>query len=171
MNRKRKQLSLLIEGNQSQGIEEVRRKHNPLQYGLIQSHVTLCREDEIDKLDMVLGNLSKLKQEPFEIKLETVKRFSEGKGVLIPVNDQDGKLQNLRKFILKGIISFPRELQAHITLMHPRNSACTGQLFEEIKKVEFPATIKFSKISLIEQETGKKWNVWNVLKEFKLKPE
>jgi 2'-5' RNA ligase len=47
----------------------------------------------------------------------------------------------------------------HITLMHPRNSTCTDEIFEELKKLKFALTMKFDRISLIEQVNNGKWKI------------
>jgi len=52
-----------------------------------------------------------------------------------------------------------KEQVPHITIMHPRNSICNDEIFEQIKKQEFPTELEFKKISLIEQRSGEKWNV------------
>ena len=49
--------------------------------------------------------------------------------------------------------------------MHPRNSVCTDEIFRQIQQIEFPKTLAFSKISLIEQQDG---NKWQVIEEFNL---
>ena len=166
MNKTRTQLTLFISENDAQIIEQIRQEFNPKQYDLIKSHVTLCREDELENMEQVLNNLTHLKHKPITIKFGKIIRFLEGKGVLIPALNDNKSLENLRKNILKGIIENPRIQEPHITLMHPRNATCTDEIFAEIQKYNLPIKIKFSKISLIEQEMGQKWRI---LKEFELK--
>ena len=43
----RRQLTLFVEPPENLIIEEIRRRYNPIQFELINCHVTLCREDEI----------------------------------------------------------------------------------------------------------------------------
>ena len=102
----------------------------------------------------------------FELQTNGLKRFSKDKGVLISLKDEKREFRKLREMILKNGNSIPREQKAHITLMHPRNSTCDDEKFEEIKKIKIPKTLNIRKISLIEQEVGKKWRI---LKEFNLK--
>ena len=71
----------------------------------------------------------------------------------------------LRSQILHGIIETPRNHEPHITLMHPRNSTCTDDIFQQISKVILPAVITFEKISLIEQ-IGQE--PWKIIQEFDL---
>lgn len=165
MKPKRTQLSLFIAPKWAETIESIREKYNPLQYALIKSHVTLCREDELTPLEQVLENLKNLNAEALSIDFGPVIRFSEGAGVMIPAIGPYDRFQQLRIKVLHGIIKNPRAQEPHITLMHPRNSTCTDEIFKIIGQVEFPAQIRFKKISLIEQEIGKEWRV---LREFEL---
>ena len=45
---KRKQLTLFLEASEAESIERIRKEFNPKQFALIKSHITLCREDEIE---------------------------------------------------------------------------------------------------------------------------
>lgn len=154
---KRRQLTLFVDPEVSKEIELIRQKFNSEQFNLIKSHVTLCREDEIEQLDLVLANLKQLKFDSFSIEFDLPIRFNDGKGVYLPTKIFPEQFHKLRTEILKGIIENPRTPKAHITLMHPRNSTCNEVIFEEIKKTLFPTKLTFSRISLIEQEIGKKW--------------
>lgn len=143
----------------------MRRRFNPEQYALIGCHVTLCREDELEQIEKVMHNLEGLDQNNIVLAFGHPIRFSEGAGVLLPALGNDQHFQRLRASILAGIIANPRKHEPHITLMHPRNSTCTDEIFAQIVKNYFPKRITFRKISLIEQEMGKKWRT---LKEFDL---
>jgi hypothetical protein len=166
MNSKRIQLTLFVDDKDSEAIEQIRSTFNPLQYDLIKSHVTLCIENELAALEKVTQNLLTLNHDCINIHFGEVARFSGGKGVLIPALGDNVRFQALRKLILKGIIEVPGNMDPHITLMHPRNSICTDDIFEQIQKAKLPNMIEFRKISLIQQENGDKWNV---LKEFALR--
>jgi 2'-5' RNA ligase superfamily len=166
MTKTRTQLTLFINEKDAKIIEEIRQKFNPKQYALIKSHVTLCREDELENMVQILHNLTNLNQESVTIQFGNIIRFSDKKGVLIPALKNNKSFQDLRKNILKGIIENPRIQEPHITLMHPRNATCTDEIFAEIKKYDLPNILNFTKISLIEQEIGRKWRI---LKEYELK--
>ncbi len=171
MKQRRKQLTLFIDESQSEAIEEIRLTFNPKQYALIKSHVTLCREDELEELGFILRALSSLNHAPIVLPLGSIKRFAENKGVLIPTIGENIDFHHLRAKILTGLVDVPRIQKPHITLMHPRNSTCTDQIFDTIKQISLPQRLLFTKISLIEQEIGKKWHT---LSEFELandKPE
>lgn len=168
MNPTRSQLTLFVEDEYATSvIEGVRRKFNPEQYALIGCHVTLCREDELEQIEKVMHNLEGLDQNNIVLAFGHPIRFSEGAGVLLPALGNHQHFQRLRASILAGIIANPRKHEPHITLMHPRNSACTDDIFAQIVKNHFPKHITFRKISLIEQELGRKWRT---LKEFNLNP-
>ena len=166
MSHQRRQLTLFVDEKQSAAIERIRQKLNPLQYGLIKAHVTLCREDEIEPIENVLHNLTNQILPKIVICFGGVIRFSDGNGVLLPANDNLHSYRTLRSKILHGIIETPRNHEPHITLMHPRNSTCTDDIFQQISKVILPAVITFEKISLIEQiDQGP----WKIIQEFDLK--
>lgn len=165
MTTKRIQLTLIVAEKQAAQLEEIRKTFNPLQYELIKSHVTLCREDELEPIEQVLQNLQGLKQEAIAIDFGPVVRFSNGTGVMIPAVGDNQSFHNLRAKVLQGIVDQPRIPEPHITLMHPRNSICTDAIFGQIQKYTLPIQLCFTKISLIEQENGLKWNV---LQEYEL---
>ncbi|MEO8763634.1 MAG: 2'-5' RNA ligase family protein [Ginsengibacter sp.] len=155
----RRQLTLFIEDKDAGNIEKVRQKFNIRQSELIKSHVTLCRDDEIENLEQVLTNLATLQLKGISICFGQVIRFADGKGVLIPAKGENKEFQNLRKLILQGLNGNPGQHEPHVTVMHPRNSTCTDIIFEQIAKVNLPTSLDFKKISLIEQEEGRKWEI------------
>lgn len=155
MATKRKQLTLFLDESQSYPIEAIRQGYNPVQYALIKGHLTLCREDEIEDFEQVLTRLANLNWPSFSLEVGDLKRFSAGKGVLIEIHDPNGYFQGLRK----EIIPEPRLHQPHLTLMHPRNSICTDEIFVTLQETTFPTTLSFSKVSLIEQVVGEQWQV------------
>lgn len=160
MNKRRRiQLTLFVDEKQSAAIERIRQKFNPLQYRLIRAHVTLCREDEIESFDNVLYNLTSQVLPKISICFGKVTRFSEGNGVLLPVNDNLHSFRTLRSQVLYGIIEAPRNHEPHITLMHPRNSICTDEIFQQIIKINLPTIITFGKVSLIEQVEQEPWKI------------
>ena len=159
---KRLQLTLFLNKNQSSDIETIRKKYNPVQQALIDSHITLCREDELFDLQIIRKNLQNLKFEPLEFYFGQPQRFSDGIGVLLPVLGNIEMFDFLRKNILKGVIENPREYKPHLTLMHPRNSICTDAIFQEISKISFPKHNFIYKISLIQQLNMEKWEVLEV---------
>lgn len=162
----RRQLTLFIDPKDAEIIEQVRQEFNPKQYELIKSHVTLCREDEIQNLEQVILNLHSLNQEEIVIEFGKVIRFENGKGLLLPATTNNLEFQELRKQVLIGVIDTPRKHEAHITLMHPRNSTCTDAIFNHVERLSLPKRLTFKSISLIEQEDGREWKI---LQEFELR--
>lgn len=154
----RRQLTLFIPKKDSKIIESLRSTFNPIQKELIDAHITLCREDEIENLEKILENLENLKFPPIKLTIDKPTRFSEGKGVFLTIKESH-TFDELRKKILDNIIPAPRKQEAHITIMHPRNSSCNDETFKKISEVEFPKEIEFNEISLIEQKNERKWNV------------
>jgi len=157
----RRQLTLFVD---SEAIELIRFKFNRQQFDLIAAHVTLCREDEIENLEAVLENLKDLKfQQHLSLKFRLPERFDDGKGVYMPSAENNPEFDALRKVILCGITENPRKHLPHITLMHPRNSACTDIIFNEIRNIHLPLEMKFDKVSLIEQRHD---SAWCIVEEF-----
>jgi 2'-5' RNA ligase len=166
INNIRRQLTLFVNRKDAETIEQVRKEFNPIQFALIKSHVTLCREDEIENLDLVLLNLLSLAHPEIIIEFGKAARFDHDKGLLLPVTSGTDQFQELRKKVLVGLCDNPRKQDPHITLMHPRNSTCTDNIFDKIEKVSLPSRLIFKRISLIEQEDGKQWRT---LQDFDLK--
>lgn len=162
MKKKRIQLTLFVEEKESETIEAIRKKFNPEQYVLIKSHVTLCREDELEKIDKVIERLTNVDHSYISMQFGPAVRFSDGKGVLLPAIDNSEQFQKLREVLLLGTIPNPRKHQPHITLMHPGNSTCTDSLFEQIIRYKLPGRLVFTSISLIEQEERSKWKILRV---------
>lgn len=159
----RRQLTLFAEPADAKAIEAIRGTFNPEQRRLIDCHVTLCREDELSDLEIVIDNLCKLESRPLTIRFGKPVRFGEGKGVLIPGEGPNEEFHRLRKMALKGLTDSPRHHEPHITLIHPRNAACTDAMFETIRSMDWPAQLEFRKIALIEQADG---GAWATLREF-----
>ena len=159
MDNKRIQLTLFIDTAEAAAIEKIRKEFNSLQYELIPAHVTLCREDELEGMEKVIQNLAALHHPSITIHFGKPVRFAAGKGVMIPALENNEAFQQLRAVLLKGIITKPKRHEPHITLLHPRNAACTDALFEQIQNTAFPKSVTFKSISLVEQEGGQPWRV------------
>lgn len=167
MDRKiRQQLTLFVSPKDSKEIENIRRQFNPKQYHLIDSHVTLCREDEIENISFILDILQQLDTSKITIRFGQTTRFDNGFGVLLPALRDNEEFQQLRLKILTGLGMTVRRHEPHITLMHPRNSTCTDEIFKEIQKINLPTSLSFDTISLIEQVDG---GQWQILMKYKLK--
>ncbi|WP_434036179.1 2'-5' RNA ligase family protein [Formosa sp. 4Alg 33] len=157
MQNLRQQFTLFIEES-SENIEKIRATYNPEQYHLIPCHITLFREDEIDSIAKLIERISTINLEkPLRIALNGPERFANGRGVFLPANNKNTEFKALRECILGTHLI--HEQHPHVTLMHPRNSACTESIFLEIKKQDLPTELFFNKISLIEQINGGKWKV------------
>lgn len=165
-NNIRRQLTLFVEQKDAETIEQIRQEFNPRQFELIKSHVTLCREDEIQNLEQVISNLLSLAQTEIVIEFGKATRFDKGKGLFLPATNDNAEFQELRRQILAGLNDNPKKQEPHVTLMHPRNSTCTDSIFGQIEKVSLPTKLKFKTISLIEQKDDKQWKI---LQEFEFK--
>lgn len=155
----RRQLTLFVDPKNAENIERIRTVFNPMQSAIIKSHVTLCREDEIAAIEQVLAKLHQLPLSAITIEFGAVVRFDNGKGVLLPAKGNNTAYQNLRKQILSGLIDNQKKPAPHITLMHPRNSTCTDDIFEELFTINLSSKLTFKSISLIEQKDGGQWEI------------
>lgn len=155
----RRQLTLFVDKKDAGEIESIRKKFNSIQHQLIASHVTLCRENEIQDIDKVQENLHNLDTSAVTIQFGQVTRFDNGNGVLIPALGDNEQFHCLREKIVARLIEMVRGHEPHITLMHPRNSNCTDDIFKEIQSTNLPRYLKFHKISLIEQVNGGPWQI------------
>lgn len=147
-------------------IEIIRRKFNPLQQQLIDSHVTLCREEEVENVDIMLDILQNLDTSAITINFGKVTRFDNDKGVLLPASGDNEQFHQLRGKVLTKLNKTVRRHEPHITLMHPRNSTCTDNVFEKIQSVNLPTCLEFNTLSVIEQSDG---GLWQTIKSFNLK--
>ncbi|HMX38881.1 MAG TPA: 2'-5' RNA ligase family protein [Saprospiraceae bacterium] len=162
----RHQLSLFATGPEAALLEGLRQRFNPAQHALIAAHVTLCREDELEPLPQLLHTLRGLRAPVLSLQFGPPLRFHEGRGVLLPAQEPCKAFHDLRRKILaKEGATNPRHAAAHLTLMHPRNAACTAQIWREISGLSLPTSLTFSRISLIRQTDG---GVWELLEEFGL---
>jgi 2'-5' RNA ligase superfamily len=160
INSIRRQLTAFVEQKDAENIEHIRQAFNPRQYELIKSHVTVCREDEITELEHVIQNLTRLTHSPHPdivIEFGRAMRFDNGNGVLLPAKRGIAEFQELRRRILRGVHDNPRHQEPHITLLHPRNSTCTDDIFAQIEATPLPTTLALRTVSLIEQVDGGRW--------------
>jgi 2'-5' RNA ligase len=162
----RRQLTLFADKKDAEEIENIRKRFNPEQYHLIDSHITLCREDEIENIAVVLDNLQHLNAAKITIQFGELTRFNNSLGVLLPALDDNEQFHQLRLQVLAGLSMTVRRHQPHITLMHPRNSICTDEIFKTIQEFNLPTSLTFNNISFIEQVDG---GQWRTLKIYKLK--
>lgn len=162
----RRQLTFFVDKKDAGPIEEIRGRFNPQQRALIDSHVTICREDEIENIALVLRNLQLMDSYALAIQFGKVIRFDNGKGVLLPASGNNEAFHQLRMKVLAGLDKTVRHHEPHITLIHPRNATCTDDVFETIQQIALPSVLRFNTISLIEQIDGKKWRI---LAQFQLK--
>jgi len=145
----RQQLTLFVDRKYSHEIEYIRSLYNSKQHALIDSHVTLCIEDEIQNSESIFNNLNQLEASKIIIRFGQVKRFDNGRGVMLPGFGDNEQFHLLRSKVLNDSGASVRIPEPHITLMHLRNSNCT-----DIQKINFPTNLEFHTISLIQQING-----------------
>jgi 2'-5' RNA ligase len=154
----RRQLSLYVPGNAAAELEAIRRVVDPVQSGLIPAHVTLCREDEIDRMSLadLEGSWSDGRLKPITLHFGRPEVFS-GHGILLNCTAGQDEFQALREQVLgrTGI----RTARPHITLAHPRNPKAPGNSLAVASGLRTSIPITFDAICLIEQIGGQPWQV------------
>ncbi|HSS50742.1 MAG TPA: 2'-5' RNA ligase family protein [Thermoanaerobaculia bacterium] len=136
-------------------MESLRSRFNPVQFSLIRSHVTLCRENEVEDWEAFSFRLAR--SGPFNVSLAFDRPVREGNLVYLPAVESVDSFDALRYVLLGNGGSRPRKQPAHITLIHPRNGACTDAVFGEILSQFVPFSTTFDTVTLIEQTEGGRW--------------
>ncbi|MBI1324499.1 hypothetical protein GC170_15120 [bacterium] len=155
---KRSQLTMFVRENLAGPIEAIRIIVDPVQHSLIPAHVTLCREDELEKYE---GWRERLAAMPAEMILQTL-RFGRaesfaGHGILLPCIEGIERFRILRQTILGS--DTIRDARPHMTLAHPRNPKSPGNAIEIACGLPSEFEITFDTIRLIEQFDSNPWNV------------
>jgi hypothetical protein len=154
-----------VNKHEAKEIEHIRKQFNPIQQQLIACHVTLCREEEIEDINRVLHNLQALDISGITMRFAPAARFADGKGVWLPAAGDNEEFHQLRLEIMGGSEKALGRPEPHITLMHPRNSTYTEEIFRLIQKADLPTLLSFDEVSLIEQVNGEPWET---LRRYKL---
>lgn len=89
----RRQLTLFVEQQDAVTIEQVRQAFNPVQFELIRSHVTLCREDEMQNLEQIITDILFLTQPEITLEFGMATRFDNGKAALLPAKNDNTEFQ------------------------------------------------------------------------------
>lgn len=154
----RRQATLYLPPPDNDLVEWIRSHFNPVQFGLIRAHVTLCREDEVGDLGELSSRLTKLGAIEVELTFGTPVR--DRNRVSLPAFGSTESFDALRDSLLAVGGSGPRKQDPHVTLVHPRNGTCSDSDFEEIARRCGPFTTTFRTVSLIEQVDGGPWKEW-----------
>jgi hypothetical protein len=152
----RKQLTLFVPPDAAVDIEAVRKLVDPVQFGLIAAHVTLCREDELGDLASVEARLRDSSFDPLELRFGRVEVFSEHGLWMRCIGGEEG-FRALRGYLLGS--DEVRDQIPHITLAHPRNPKAPGNSPRSAATLPEPLDVTFPTVHLIEQERGAPWRV------------
>lgn len=154
----RRQLTLFVPHDAAAVIEAVRQRVDPVQYGLIGAHVTLCREDEIADLTVpVLRNrLARAARPPLTLIFGPPTPFA-NHGMLLPCVVGADAFHDLRVAVLDRPAIRPSD--AHLTVAHPRNPRAADNVAATYAALPTPMTITFAAVALIEQRDAEPWIV------------
>jgi hypothetical protein len=150
----RRQATLFF-NNAPTALTHCRHRYNRIQADLIPAHVTLCREDEVVDWLAFEQRVASIGKVHLEMKFGSPVR--NGNSVLLPAIEGVEAFTALRRTLLSDGLSEPRPMNAHVTIIHPRNGICTDAIFAEILQALQPFPWTFSEIALIEQHHGGPW--------------
>lgn len=153
----RRQATLYLKGKKE--VDLIRHRFDPAQANIIGTHITLCREDEVENWDE-LAELVEFKK-PSKLLLNFGLPQRDKNFVWLPCED-DSEFDRLRAEMLGPTA---RKQTPHLTLIHPRKGYCTDTIFAEITAAYAPFSYSFEEIAFIEQTDG---GVWKVLETFGL---
>ena len=156
MGASRKQLSMYVPPDAATELEAVRRAVDPVQSRLIPAHVTLCREDELGRLESVRAGLRRPPFKPLTLRFGRPVAFS-GHGLLLECVGGGDQFRALREYLLApGRI---RDQKPHITLAHPRNPKAGGNSSGNTSALPEVIEVTFPSVCLIEQEGDEPWRL------------
>lgn len=141
-------------------IERIRKHFNSVQAALISAHVTLLREDEVIDWDEVAARTGEIRK---AVTLKIGQPRRDGHLVFLPCEDIEESFRDLRIHLQKS--RDIRDHKPHITLIHPRNAACSDETWDEIRESIEPFTYTFREVSFILQEKG---GVWKTIRTFRI---
>ncbi|WP_425509545.1 2'-5' RNA ligase family protein [Xanthomonas maliensis] len=154
----RRQLTLFVQEPGKSRLDALRSSLDPVQASLISAHVTLCREDEIEKLDpaAVFSKVESWAQGALRLAFGVPRAFN-GHGVLLPCVHGSDEFHRLRQWLLED--QGTREHAAHLTLAHPRNPKAQGNTAIALAGLPSALEFPFPVVSLIEQHGSAPWRV------------
>jgi hypothetical protein len=154
----RVQLSLFVPPSSAERLEAARRLLDPVQAKLIPAHVTLCREDELQDIDLatlgsIVGSSGAI---PIRLRFGSPEVF-QGHGVLLPCIEGEVEFHELRCRILSS--RTVRRPAPHITLAHPRNPRSPQNTPANRSALPVGLVITFAEVRYILQEAARPWQV------------
>ncbi len=158
---RRTQWTLFVPSPHRERLDAIRAQLDPVQHALIGAHVTLCREDEIEGIDVDVLRALLCTFAATELRLwfgDPV-RFG-GHGVLLPCVEGHEQFHRLRQHVL-GDASARRQ-EAHVTLAHPRNPHAEGNRDDVVAGLRCARVIHFAHVARIEQDGSAPWQTLGV---------
>ena len=154
----RSQLSLYVPQSAAAELEAARELLDPVQASLIPAHVTLCREDELEGLELtsLRSRLAVPEAAPITLRFGHPESFHEH-GVLLPCVAGEADFEALRQWLLgsKNV----RHQAPHITLAHPRNPKSPHNNLASLALLPSNPVVTFAIVSRIQQEGSAPWQL------------
>lgn len=154
----RVQLSLFVPPPDAVPLERARRLLDPIQAALIPAHVTLCREDELESIDLrrLDAIIAASRAAPVCLRFGAAEVFK-GHGVLLPCIDGEENFHDLRCRLLRS--SIVRRHAPHLTLAHPRNPRAPLNIPANLHAVPAGLVVTFAVVHHILQDGVQPWRV------------
>ncbi len=144
MSKIRKQLSMFAAGDSVIGIEEAREIVDPIQFGLIAAHITLCRESELENLKRIKARLLNIDLPTLKVRFGRPKRFA-GHGLMMECLEGEEDFRQIREYILESK-HISRQIP-HIKLAQPRNPEAKGNSVANLNRLPKIIELEFPLIS------------------------
>lgn len=158
----RQQLTLFVPEPWGSQLDALRQTLDPVQASLIAAHVTLCREDELEGMDLdaIFKRISAWPSGALQLAFGAPRRF-DGHGVLLPCEHGMHAFQYLRTQLLQDPCA--RLHGAHLTLAHPRNPRNAGNTDTALRACAQRWVVAFPSVALIATQDSEPWRiVWSV---------
>ncbi len=158
----RRQLTLFLSGTAAPFVETLRQRVDPVQFGLIRAHVTLCREDELANCSAseLRRRLARAACPPLTLVFGPPVRVG-AHGMLLPCMAGEAAFHQLRVAALDATAI--RAHAAHVTLAHPRNPRAPANLEASFASLPARLALTFTEIALIEQRDAQPWVVCDTI--------
>lgn len=154
----RVQLSVFVPPSSAEALEQVRRQLDPVQASLIPAHVTLCREDELEAIDLTTLDaiVASVHATPLRLTFGGPEVF-QGHGVLLPCIEGEDRFHELRCQLLGS--RNVRRHAPHLTLAHPRNPWAPLNTPANRDAIQAGMVITFDEVQHIQQVAAMPWRV------------
>jgi 2'-5' RNA ligase len=159
----RRQLTLFLPMPAKGIIDQVRQRVDPLQFAKISAHITLCYDDELRNWDDVAESLEAFSPDEirFSFTVDGARSFeAEGRGIYLSLTEHSGFYDLARSRLLGTSSAARRQVEPHVTLLHPRHTRDSTEGWPLVDAAMFPARIDIQQISMVELDES----TWTIVR-------